>query len=131
MAMFKLLFDIQPDKAITIAYFAIRIITELVSMPDDLTWDKDNSLKDLVPKEYEELVRSIIDEIEKAEGISLVNLSKERAEGYITQISSIIQDLTRKEIGHDEQRGQALLGELRKGESAWTYSEQEEPNAKA
>ncbi len=60
-----------------------------------------------------ELIRHVVDSITEAEGKQLRDIPRDRADRYVTQLSKLLQDATRREMPTSDERGRKLLDELR------------------
>lgn len=96
------------------AYYAIRLIKHRSRLSD-------GKKKSLIVKglpsepspEAEQIALKVIDGIERAEGVTLREMSDEVAESYINEIADIVIQRTMKDLQYDKKRGQKLLEELR------------------
>jgi hypothetical protein len=99
--------------AVEAAYYAVRELKQS-SVPAESHKEHFQDAKGSEPTPAGmELSRAIISLIEKTEEIDLDHLSKDRSDHYISELTTTVMQLSRKELKLDEERGRMLLDKLR------------------
>lgn len=112
--MFNFLLSTTTEQAIASIYYAIRILKHIQQIRNLREGFRIDGLDTEPSSEDAMFAGQILSEIEQIEQTTINEISKQKAEEYVQALATILQDMVKRKLNYDEERGQELLEELRR-----------------